>query len=201
LVLSAAVTACGSAPDVPPERQGAASTPAASTPFASTPSASPSATGPGAGSSTTSDSATPAATQSPPVPAALSFRANDIEGRSVDGASLAGRDLVLWFWAPWCTVCARSADDVRAAAAEIGDVTFVGVAGLSSDAGAMKDFVRRHEVGTLTHLADTGGDLYTRFGVAQQHTFFLVRADGTVTRHPAYGKDLDLTALVRSTFG
>jgi peroxiredoxin len=129
------------------------------------------------------------------------FTADRVDGATFDGASLAGRKTVLWFWAPWCTVCARSADDVKAAAADLGDVTFVGVAGLSSDADAMRAFVERHGVGGFAQLADTGGDLYTRFGVTQQHTFVLVDADGTLTRQPAYGRDVDLADLVRSTFG
>jgi hypothetical protein len=37
--------------------------------------------------------------------------------------------------------------------------------------------------------------------VTQQHTFVLVDADGTLTRQPAYGRDVDLADLVRSTFG
>jgi hypothetical protein len=65
----------------------------------------------------------------------------------------------------------------------------------------MRDFVDRHGVGGFPQLADTGGDLYTRFGVTQQHTFVLVGADGTVTREAAYGKDVDLPGLVRTTFG
>lgn len=141
------------------------------------------------------------ATPSPAVPRELTFTATTVSGKPFEGAALAGQDTVLWFWAPWCTVCARSAPSVKAAAEASPEIRFVGVAGLSSDAGAMKTFVARHEVGDLTHLADTGGDLYTRFGVTQQHTFVLVGADGSVTTHPAYGKDVDLADLVRSTFG
>lgn len=183
-----AVTGCGASSD------GAGSAPAAT-----------SSKGSGASSMPTTQSGTspPVATtsRSPTVPKELAFTATTVSGESFDGASLAGQDTVLWFWAPWCTVCARSAPTVRAAATELPDVRFVGVAGLSSDSNAMGDFVGRHKVGDLTHVADTGGDVYTRFGVTQQHTFVLIGADGSVTRHPAYGKDVDLAALVRSTFG
>lgn len=143
----------------------------------------------------------PSQTASASAPGQLGFTATTVAGEPFAGAALAGRDTVLWFWAPWCTICARSAPDVKAVAGANPEVTFVGVAGLSSDAGDMRDFVDRHEVDDLIHLADTGGDLYTRFGVTQQHTFVLVAADGSVTTHPAYGKDVDLSDLVRSTFG
>ncbi|MEO7269166.1 MAG: redoxin family protein [Knoellia sp.] len=176
-----AVTGCGASSD----RTGSAPAATSSTP------------------TTQSGASPPAATSNsgPTVPKELAFTAKTVSGESFDGASLAGRNTVLWFWAPWCTVCARSAPSVKSAASALPDVRFVGVAGLSSDSDAMGDFVGRHDVGDLTHVADTGGDVYTRFGVTQQHTFVLIGADGSVTRHPAYGKDVDLTALVRSTFG
>lgn len=190
LVLTVSVTgslaACGSggreaAPDRPP-----VVTPTAATPTTDTPSTTP--------------GRPPSPTDST-VPPKLAFTATTVGGDSFEGATLAGKATVLWFWAPWCTVCARSASEVKDAASKAPDVTFVGVAGLSADSGAMGAFVRRHDVGDLTHLADTNGDLYTRFGVAQQHTFVLIKADGTVTSHPAYGKDIDVADLVRSTFG
>ena len=35
------------------------------------------------------------------VPEALAFTATTVGGESFDGASLAGRDVAIWFWAPW----------------------------------------------------------------------------------------------------
>lgn len=35
------------------------------------------------------------------VPAALDFSLPDLNGGRVDGAELVGKDVVLWFWAPW----------------------------------------------------------------------------------------------------
>ena len=188
LALSAglAVAACGTSGGDP-----------GAVPPATTSSATPSS----ATSSTAAPSATASSVPGSPVPPKLAFTAATVGGGSFDGRTLAGRNTVLWFWAPWCTVCARSAAGVREAAAMTPGVTFVGVAGLSSDSDAMKAFVQRHGVADLTHLADTGGDLYTRFAVRQQHTFVLVGADGKVSSHPAYGHDIDVADLVRSTFG
>ncbi len=173
---------------------GAADTTADTAPGSSSSASSPSASSSTPGSS---GAEVPGAT----VPEILAFTSAKVGGGTFDAASLAGKDTVFWFWAPWCTICARSAPGVKAAAQALPDVTFVGVAGLSSDASAMGAFVSRNDVGSFTELADTKGDLYTRFGVAQQHTYVLVSKDGTVTRKPAYGKDIDVAELARSTFG
>jgi peroxiredoxin len=136
------------------------------------------------------------------VPAVLQFRATTVDGAAFSGADLAGRKTVLWFWAPWCTVCARAAADVKSAATTLGpDVRVVGVAGLSSDAADMQRFVDRGGLQSLTNLADATGDVYARFAVTQQDTFVLIQPDGTVSRHPSYSQDVDLVSLARQTFG
>jgi len=136
------------------------------------------------------------------VPAVLAFRATTVDGNAFAGSELAGKKTVLWFWAPWCTVCARAAAGVKDAATALGpDVRVLGVAGLSSDAAGMRTFVERGGLQSMTHLADTGGDLYARFGITQQDTFVLIRPDGTLSRHPSYNQDVDLVALARQTFG
>ena len=56
------------------------------------------------------------------VPEELSFTAETIEGASFDGSSLAGKDAVLWFWAPWCTECRREAPFVAASQSDNPDV-------------------------------------------------------------------------------
>jgi peroxiredoxin len=150
---------------------------------------------------TSSEPAGPS-TSAASVPAALAFRATTVDGAAFAGADLAGKKTVLWFWAPWCTVCARAAGDVRAAAATLAPgVRVIGVAGLSSDAADMRRFVERGGLQSMTSLADTTGDLYARFGVTQQDTFVLVAPDGTASRHPAYSQDVDLVALAQKTFG
>ncbi len=188
---------------------GAASTPPAApssgtasavnnAPSTSTPAPTTSGSAGPSPSPTTSATATSAAT----VPATLAFRATTVDGTAFAGAELAGKKTVLWFWAPWCTVCARAAAGVKDAATALGpDVRVVGVAGLSTDAADMRRFVDRGGLQSLTNLADTTGDLYARFGITQQDTFVLIGPDGTVSRHPAYSQDVDLVALARQTFG
>jgi len=171
----------------------------------------PGAVGQTPASTTTASTSAPALATSEPassstsaaaVPAALDFRATTVDGAAFAGADLAGKKTVLWFWAPWCTVCARAAGDVTTAAAALApDVRVIGVAGLSTDATDMRRFVERGGLQSMTNLADTTGDLYARFGVTQQDTFVLVGPDGTATRHPAYSQDVDLVGLAQKTFG
>ena len=163
-------------------------------------------TTPAAGASAPTDDppATPTtagAGAAPVVPELLDFVAQDTEGQEVLGADLAGKDVVLWFWAPWCTVCARAADEVRSVAADRADVRFVGVGGLSSDPSALDRFVAQNEVGDLVHVADVDGEVYTRFGISQQHSFVVLHADGEVETVPAYGTSVRLEDLVADAFG
>jgi thiol-disulfide isomerase/thioredoxin len=109
------------------------------------------------------------------------FRGTTVAGKPFDGASLAGRPTVLWFWAPWCPTCLGQAPGVRAAVAESsGEVNVVGVAGLDT-AGAMPDFVRMAKVDSMTHVSDEAGDVWKRFGVIEQSFFVFLDASGVET--------------------
>lgn len=81
------VAACGSAPPSAGETDVAApaTTPAESA-AAQPPSAAPTS---------------PDQTPSVATPAALDFNASLVGGGQIEGGDLAGRDVVLWFWAPW----------------------------------------------------------------------------------------------------
>ena len=113
------------------------------------------------------------------VASELDFVANTIDGEEFDGKSLAGTPAVLWFWAPWYPVCQREAPTVGQVAAAHPDVTFVGVAGLD-EVTAMQRFVHEYPVERFTHLADTDGAIWTRFGVTQQPAYAFIAADGDV---------------------
>ena len=101
-----------------------------------------------------------------------------VDGRTFDAASLNGKPVVLWFWAPWCTICRSEAPTVSKIAAEYaGRVQFVGVAGQDT-AQAMSRFVADTGTGSLTHLADTTGVVWREFGVAVQPSFAFITSDG-----------------------
>ena len=150
----------------------------------------------------TSSTATGQPTSAAALPALLQFTATTVDGKPFDGAALHGRKTVLWFWAPWCTVCARNAGSVRSAATALGPaVEVIGVAGLSSSADDMRGFVQRGGLQTITNLADTTGDLYSRFGVTQQDTYVFVSPDGSAKTVNGYSSTVDIVGLAEKTFG
>jgi thiol-disulfide isomerase/thioredoxin len=97
-----------------------------------------------------------------------------------DGAALADGDSVVWFWAPWCTICRAEAPEVAAVAEQFAaDVTLIGVPG-RGDLDEIRDFVDDTGTGSLTHVADLGGDIWSAFGVYGQPAFAFIDDDGTV---------------------
>lgn len=123
---------------------------------------------------------TSAAEQTPPaVPEQLRFTAKTVDGSDFDGRSLAGADVVVWFWAPWCSDCRREAPHVAAAQKAHPDVTFVGVAGLG-ELPAMQEFVDDYGVDGFTHLADLNGSLWKRFGVVRQPATAFIDDSGSI---------------------
>ncbi|WP_199432593.1 protein disulfide oxidoreductase [Qaidamihabitans albus] len=146
--------------------------------------ATPAAQSPSASSTSSTSSGSPVAggepAAEPDPPAELNFTARTLEGEEFSGASLAGKAAVLWFWAPWCPNCRAEAPTLAdTAAANEGDVAFVGVAS-QSDTGAMRDFVRDYGVDGFRHLDDSGGEIWQRFGVTYQPAYAFVSPDGTV---------------------
>lgn len=116
------------------------------------------------------------------TPEVLRFSAQTVDGARFDGASLAGKPVVLWFWAPWCTVCRGEAPYVAAIAKEFGGrVQFIGVAGLGPESD-MQQFVTQTKTGGFTHLADVDGSIWNHFGIAAQPAFVFIRADGSDQR-------------------
>lgn len=128
-------------------------------------------------SPTTTPSEPVAPSGAPPAnAAALDFTARRLGGGTIDGAQLAGGDVVLWMWAPWCPQCNREAAHVAEVAAAHGDdVTFVGIAGHDED-DAHRAFVDRHGLGDLV---DDDGSLWEQYGIDYQPAWVLVDDDGT----------------------
>ena len=97
-----------------------------------------------------------------------------------DGAALAGGDSVVWFWAPWCTICRAEAPEVAEVAEQFaGQVTLIGVPG-RGDLDEMREFVDDTGTGSLTHVADLGGDVWSAFGVYGQPAFAFIDDGGSV---------------------
>ena len=133
------------------------------------------------------------------TPELLDFTATTVGGEAFDGASLAGSPTVLWFWAPWCPTCRSQIPQVQDLAQTYGDrVGVVGIGSLDS-AEAIADFAG--DADGVTHLEDVDGELWTRFGVAEQSSFVVLDADGEVVFEAGYGGSDDLGAEVDALLG
>lgn len=136
-----------------------------------------------AGTDSSTTSTAPASTDSgstasPTVPESLRFTGTTIDGKPFDGATLAGKPVVLWFWAPWCPKCKAQGPETAKVAAEFeGKASVVGVAGLDKQA-AMKDFVASAKVGTFPNLSDEAGDIWKKFKITEQSTYVVLDKDG-----------------------
>jgi peroxiredoxin len=127
-----------------------------------------------------------------PAPQALRFQARTVAGEPFDAATLAGKPVALWFWAAWCTRCNAAADDIKAVQTQFaGKAHVVGVAGLGSGSGPMREFVSRHGISAFPHLADDDGAVYRSFGVTSQDTFVVLDSAGkTIHKGPLTGQQL-----------
>ncbi len=184
LLLGGCATSSSGGDDLATEPSASASSPSADSPEA-TPE--PEATGTG------TDEAGSA------VPANLDFTATTVGGEAFEGASLAGRPTLLWFWAPWCPTCRGQIPQVEGIAAEhAAELNVIGVGSLDS-AEAIAGFAG--DVDDVVHLEDVDGELWKRFGVTEQSSFVLLDADGTVVFEAGYGGTDELDAQVDDVLG
>ncbi|MBQ1030656.1 redoxin domain-containing protein [Micromonospora sp. C97] len=147
----------------------------------------------------------PAPTGGPPaaparIPDVLRFTGTTLGGAAFDAAQLAGRPVVLWFWAPWCATCASQAWTVAEIAPKYRDtVPIVGVAGLG-ERKAMKEFVTEFELDGTPQIEDSKGVLWKRFKVTEQSIFVVIDRSGTVV-HQGFLDGEALTARVAALAG
>lgn len=105
--------------------------------------------------------------------------ASAIDGE-FDVASLAGKDVVLWFWAPWCTACRAEAPSINEIVERFGaDVEIIGVAG-RSDVASMRSFIDDTGTGGMMHIADESGGVWSSFGVFAQPAFAFINDTGEI---------------------
>ncbi|UGY91488.1 redoxin domain-containing protein [Streptomyces gobiensis] len=135
------------------------------------------------------------------VPKQLNFTAKTVDGKEFKGESLVGKNAVLWFWAPWCTVCAGEASTIKKTAeAHSGDVTFVGVPGKSGPAD-MKKFVSDHKLGGFEHAIDADGSLWSSFEVAAQPAIAFIDKTGKADVVPGTMSEADLNQRIAKLTG
>jgi thiol-disulfide isomerase/thioredoxin len=131
------------------------------------------------------------------VPALLRFTGTTLEGKAFDGAGLAGRPVVFWFWAPWCPKCQAEGPAVATTAKKYGDkVRFVGIAGLDKSKDQMNQFVARTGTAGLVQLDDRTGALYKHFKVTSQSSYLFVSPDGSTESATGPLDEKELSELI-----
>ncbi|MET8122858.1 redoxin domain-containing protein [Micromonospora sp. NPDC005189] len=166
---------------------------------AGSPPASTSASAAPTGSAAAAPPGSPAAAPAQ-VPDTLRFTGTTLTGAAFDAAQLAGRPVVLWFWAPWCATCASQAWTVAEVAPQYRDtVPIIGVAGLGEQK-AMKEFVTEFDLAGTPQLDDRKGTLWRRFKVTEQSIFVIIDRNGKVV-HQGFLDGEALTARVAALAG
>ena len=118
----------------------------------------------------------------------LDFRLPTVMGDEFDASGLAGSDVVVWFWSPWCTSCAQTADGIGRVAAELGDqVSFVGIAAAGTH-DQYEDFLATHDLSAFPQLVDSDGEIWLRFGADTIRSSFFFLDDTGETARSGYGE-------------
>jgi thiol-disulfide isomerase/thioredoxin len=108
-----------------------------------------------------------------------------VDGKRFDGASLPGKPVLLWFWAPWCPVCRGQISQVEKIASDHqGALAVVGVGSLD-DADAIRALAE--DVTGITHLVDESGAVWKHFQVKEQSSYILLDASGDKVFSSGYG--------------
>jgi thiol-disulfide isomerase/thioredoxin len=160
---------------------------------------SPTAASSPAASRSSRPSETPLPTTQTQVPATLKFTASKVDGGAFDGAELAGKPALFWFWAPWCPVCKGQVEQVQGIARKHeGKVNVVGV-GSQDDTKALSQFAAGAP--GMTHLSDESGAVWRHFEVVQQSSFVLLDDKGVKVYEVGYGGSDDLADRVAAAAG
>ncbi len=142
------------------------------------------------------DSKVAASTSPATATGLLDVTGTDLDGNIVNLADYAGKDLILFFWAPWCPFCQREAPQVSEVAAELeGDPTFsiVGIGGRDTE-DPMREFVEKYSLNSMVNVADVDGEIWDRFGITGQPAFVLIDDDGR--SQTIFGGVSDLRSVV-----
>lgn len=108
------------------------------------------------------------------------FTLTDLDGRPVRLADLAGRPVVVNFWASWCGPCVEEFPLLRDAAADHADEGLAVVGIVYNDRpAAAREFIERHG-GTWTAAMDPGGTVAAAYGILGPPETYFIGRDGVI---------------------
>jgi peroxiredoxin len=113
--------------------------------------------------------------------AAPAFELTDLGGRTWRSTDLAGKPAVIYFFAPWCGVCAASSPQLRWFHRWRGDDVQVILVGLDYGSPAeVREYARRHslKMPVLLGTAATGA----AFRISGYPTYYVIDAQGRIAR-------------------
>jgi thiol-disulfide isomerase/thioredoxin len=110
------------------------------------------------------------------------FTLPDFDGRPVALRDLAGKVVVLDFWATWCAPCRTALPALDAIARRHADAGLVVVAaGIDTDAArADRYLAEHHPAPKIVFARDPGGSLLSRFGADGMPALYVIDRKGVV---------------------
>ena len=130
-----------------------------------------------------------------------SFELTTLDGTTLHSDDLAGKPLVVNFWASWCAPCAQEHPVLLDLAQRYGDqVTIVGIL-YSDDAEGAARFLSRYGDGGWADLLDPSGATAVDFGVTGPPETFFVDAAGVVRGKQIGPVTSDVIAAQLATLG
>jgi thiol-disulfide isomerase/thioredoxin len=119
--------------------------------------------------------------------AAPAFELVDLQGRRWTPEALAGKPAVLYFFAPWCGVCAASSPQLRWFDRWMGDEVQLVLVGLDwSNPAELEAYAARHEL-SMPVLA-AGPQTAADYRIRGYPTYYVLDADGRIA-----GRDFGYT--------
>jgi peroxiredoxin len=117
------------------------------------------------------------------------FELNDLEGTTWRSTDLAGKPAVIYFFAPWCGVCAASSPQLRWFHRWRGDNVQVLLIGLDHASPAeLHEYARKHELAMPILIGTPATGMAYRIG--GYPTYYVLDAQGRIAR-----RDVGLTTV------